>query len=238
MSDVRKVTGGVYQIDLRMVNAYLLTAGPDLVLIDTGLPGQERTILNAVREVGKQPMDISCILVTHLHGDHTGSLAAIKAAAGASISMHGEDARLVQKGISSRPSQPAPGLINWIIVRVLMPLFTTSGMEPAVIDEELQDGDVLEIAGGLEVIHVPGHTAGQVAFLWREHGGVLFAADAAANRSGLGYPPLFEDQEQGRASLRKLAGYDYTVACFGHGKPILKGGAHAFREKWGQTGDH
>ena len=34
---------------------------------------------------------------------------------------------------------------------------------------------------GLQVIHTPGHCAGQVAFLWPREGGVLFVGDAAAN---------------------------------------------------------
>lgn len=235
MADVQQVVRDVYQINMGMVNAYLLAAEQDLVLIDTGRPGREGELLNAVRKMGKQPADISRILVTHLHADHTGNLAALKAATGAPASMHGEDARLVEQGVSSRPCQPAPGLLNWLFVRIMMPLFTSSGVEPAVIEEELQDGDVLDIARGLEVIHVPGHAAGQVAFLWREQGGVLFAADAAANRGGLGYPPLFEDQELALASLRKLAGIDFSTACFGHGAPLLEGADRAFRKKWGQS---
>jgi glyoxylase-like metal-dependent hydrolase (beta-lactamase superfamily II) len=29
------------------------------------------------------------------------------------------------------------------------------------------DGETLPIAGGLHVVHIPGHCAGQVAFLWQ-----------------------------------------------------------------------
>ena len=71
-----------------------------------------------------------------------------------------------------------------------------------------------------------------MAFLWPEHGGVLIAADAAANVFGLGLSPVYEDLDEGRRSLGKLAGLDFEVACFGHGKPIPSGASRRFAQKW------
>jgi len=53
-------------------------------------------------------------------------------------------------------------------------------LEPVAIDQPLTDGEMLPIAGGIEVIHTPGHCAGQVALLWRP-GRMLFAGDAQGN---------------------------------------------------------
>jgi hypothetical protein len=36
-------------------------------------------------------------------------------------------------------------------------------LEPVAIDQPLTAGEMLPIAGGIEVIHTPGHCAGQVA---------------------------------------------------------------------------
>src|SRR5207302_1553049 len=71
--------------------------------------------------------------------------------------------------------------------------------------------------------------AGQLAFLWPEHGGVLLAADAAASVFGLSLSPMYEDLDEGRRSLAKLASLDFEVACFGHGRPIAGGAAGRFR---------
>ena len=38
-------------------------------------------------------------------------------------------------------------------------------VEAAAIEHHVEDGQILPI-GGLEAIHVPGHCAGQLAFLW------------------------------------------------------------------------
>ena len=53
-------------------------------------------------------------------------------------------------------------------------------VEPVGIDQPLSPGEILSIAGGIEVIHVPGHCAGQVALLWCT-GGMLFAGDVCMN---------------------------------------------------------
>ena len=46
--------------------------------------------------------------------------------------------------------------------------------------EELVDGQVLDVAGGLRVLHTPGHTPGHVSLL-HEASGVLITGDAIFN---------------------------------------------------------
>ncbi len=227
--DANQFVPGLWLVKIRFVNAYLLDTGDGLALIDTGIPDSAPTILEAVRSIGRQPSDIRHILVTHCHMDHAGSLAELKRLTGAPATMHRLDAAMVRAGQSRRPLKPAPGLLNALLGRILVS-FVSSAIEPAEIEHEAQDGETL--AGGLRAIHVPGHCAGQLAFLWPQHGGVLIAADAAANVFGLGLSPVYEDLDEGRRSLSKLAGLDFEVACFGHGKPIASGASRRFGEKW------
>jgi glyoxylase-like metal-dependent hydrolase (beta-lactamase superfamily II) len=105
--------------------------------------------------------------------------------------------------------------------------------DPAEIEHEVRDGEELPIAGGIRAIHLPGHSAGQLAFLWGEHGGVLFAGDAASNRTRLGYSLGYRDFEQGKRDLMRLAALDFDVACFAHGEAIVGGASARFRQKWG-----
>jgi glyoxylase-like metal-dependent hydrolase (beta-lactamase superfamily II) len=213
-------------VKLGFVNAFLLDTGDGLALIDTGIPGSAATILEAVRSIGRGPGDIRQIVVTHCHSDHSGSLAELKRRTVARAAMHPIDAAMVREGKALRPLRPAPGLINAFVCRFLVPGAPTE-VEPAEVEDEVSDGGTLP--GGLRAIHVPGHCAGQIALLWPEHGGVLIAADAAANVFGLALSPLYEDLDEGRRSLRKLAGLDFEVACFGHGKAILSGASARFR---------
>ena len=64
-------------------------------------------------------------------------------------------------------------------------------MNPIAIDQPLTAGELLPIAGGIEVIHAPGHSAGQVVLLWRP-GRMLFAGDVCVNVMGLRDPVGFE----------------------------------------------
>jgi glyoxylase-like metal-dependent hydrolase (beta-lactamase superfamily II) len=130
-----------------------------------------------------------------------------------------------------RPLRPAPGVLNALVCRFLVPS-APSQIEPAEIEHEIQDGETSSFTGGLQAIHAPGHCAGQLAFLWPRHGGVLIAADAAANVFGLKLSPLYEDLNEGRRSLAKLAAFDFEVACFGHGRTIQRQAAQRFRRKW------
>jgi hypothetical protein len=53
---------------------------------------------------------------------------------------------------------------------------------------------------------------------------------------GLGWSLGYEDLEEGKRSLRKLSDLDFQVACFGHGKPILKDASLRFRKIWADVG--
>jgi glyoxylase-like metal-dependent hydrolase (beta-lactamase superfamily II) len=107
-------------------------------------------------------------------------------------------------------------------------------VDPVVIDQPLTAGEILPIAGGFEVIHTPGHCAGQVALLWRL-GRMLFAGDVCINVIGLGDPVGFESLEQGRASQRKLANLSFEAVGFGHGEPIARDASRHLRNKYGKN---
>lgn len=224
------IVPGLWEVALGPVNVFLLESDDGLCLIDTGVAGSAGKIGEAVRGIGREPGQIRQILATHCHSDHAGSLAEMKRLTGAPAAMHAEDATLVRAGRTLRPMTPAPGPIG-ILGRLILRSAPTA-IEAAEVEQEVADGEILPIAGGLRAIHVPGHCAGQLAFLWPRHGGVLFAADAAANAFGLGLSPMYEDLIEGKRSLAKLGGLAFEVACFGHGRPIRSGASARFRRKW------
>lgn len=224
------VTDGLYVIPAGQVNTFLLDSPDGCTLIDTGFPDKADTILQAVRDLGKQPNDIRHIVITHAHPDHIGSLAAIKRATGAEAYIHSLDATIASQGTGFRPLTPSPGLLNGILFRIFAR--STNTVEATNIEHRVEDGETLPIAGGLTAIHVPGHCAGQVALLWPRHGGVLFAADSCANLMGLSPSLGYEDIDEGKRSLGKLAKLDFDIACFGHGKAITHDASARFRKKW------
>ena len=226
---VAQIADGLHMIPLRAVNAYLVEAAEGLVLIDAGFPKKAGIVLDAIRALGKAPEDLRHIVLTHAHVDHIGSLAALVNATGAQTWMHAADAPIAERGSGFRPMRAAPGLLRGILFRLFVRPNQT--IEAAKIDHLMQDGEVVPIAGGLRIVAAPGHCLGQVAVLWPERG-VLFAGDAVANLVGIGDPLGYEDQLEGRRSQKKLAGLDFNIACFGHGKPLVGDAAHMFRKRF------
>ena len=226
---MRKVVEGAHLVPMGQVNAILLDAGPELVLVDAGFPGKASVVLDAIRALGRSPGELRHLVLTHAHPDHIGSAAAIVRETGARTYLHGADVAIAESGGPFRPMTRAPGLVEGAIFRLV---WRPDGRtKPFRVDTELVDGETLPLAGGLRVIHVPGHCAGQVALLWQ--GRMLIAADACSHVLGLGDPIGFEDADEGRRSQRRLAGLAFETACFGHGRPIVSGAAARFRRAFG-----
>jgi glyoxylase-like metal-dependent hydrolase (beta-lactamase superfamily II) len=227
---VKCVIKGVHVVPMGFVNAFLIEDDDGLTLIDAGFPGKEAAVLGAIRGLGRSPDQLKHLIFTHGHPDHIGSAAAIVQETGARTYMHPLDISMAESGGPFRPLKPAPGLLPPVLCRLFF--HPNEPVEPVSIDQPLTDGELLPIAGGIEVIHTPGHCAGQVALLWRP-GRMLFAGDVCTNLMGLGDPVGFESLKEGRASQRKLASLSFDAAGFGHGKPIAHAASTVFRNKWG-----
>jgi glyoxylase-like metal-dependent hydrolase (beta-lactamase superfamily II) len=229
---MKRVIKGVHVVPMGMANAFLIEGEDGLTLIDAGYPGKEAAVFGAIRGLGCSPGQLKHLIFTHGDPDHIGSAAAIVRETGARTYLHPLNIHMAESGGPFRPLKAAPGPLG----RVLCKLFyhPEKRLEPVAIDQPLTAGEILPIAGGFEVIHTPGHCAGQCALLWLPRR-MLFAGDVATNLMGLGDPVGFESLKDGRASQRKLASRSFDAAGFGHGKPIARDASTHFRNKWGKT---
>jgi len=227
---MKTICSGLHQISLGTAHVFLLCAHGDLVLIDAGPEDMSDDLLSTLRREGVVLSDLDHIVVTHSHQDHAGGLRAVQDATGAETWMHPADAALVEEGRASRDwsvtPHPFQHVLYWLFVHGV-----PETVPATTVDHEVEDGDIIPVAGGLEVVHVPGHCEGQIALVWPRHGGVLFAADAGL--SLLGRPlrsVVYEDLQQGLDDLRRLGTLDVDTAVFGHGAPITENAAERFRK--------
>jgi glyoxylase-like metal-dependent hydrolase (beta-lactamase superfamily II) len=198
---------------------YVWVEGERVVLIDAAMPGRAGAVWQHVESLGHPRDAVDEIWLTHGDIDHIGSVAALKAASGATVVSHHADAGLVDGQLSRELGPLRFGgayqpLFHWFVTRVL-------GYQPTSVDHEVEDGDLL---GSWQVVHVPGHTAGSVCYYNPERG-IAVVGDALNHRRGrLGAPPhkFTPDMKEARASIRKIANLDFEVCCFGHGPPLLQ----------------
>ena len=218
---IQQISTHVYRIPLGAVNAYVIKDGEELTLVDTGYAKQVNKIFRALAKIGHAPEDLKRIILTHSHPDHAGSLAALVNLLNIPTLAHPADAQLIRQGIAARlPFLVSKGILNWLIFRLFIKN-ADNKIEPCRITEELEDGRLLPIAGGLEVIHTPGHSSGHISLLVRnDH--TLIAGDLCANIGGLALATVNEDPQLAKASILKTCQKEFEIAVFGHGKPIMK----------------
>lgn len=225
---MKQISNKVFQISLGSVNVFLVD-DDGLTLIDTGMKGSADKIFSAIKKGGKDPQNIKRIILTHAHPDHSGSAAEISKRMNIPVWIHALDADLVDKGIGVRePVQLSPGIINWLIYNLFIKR-SDSNIEPVTINKKLSDRENLPVAGGIEVIHTPGHCAGHVALLIKEEG-VLIAADLCANLFGLALSTIYENKDLGIKSIGKASELMFDKALFGHGNPIEKNASQKLKE--------
>lgn len=210
-----------------VVNSYLVDGDEGVTLIDTGLPwmGHER-VRAALTEIGRSAGDVTAILITHAHVDHTGGAAALLRDGDAQVYASVADAPAV-RGERRKPAPPVADRIP-----LLKPLFRLiPNGQPATVDHLVGEQSEAGLPEDFTVLDTPGHTPGHVSYLLQRVGGVLFVGDAAvASTNGtVGRGPMNRPEPIFDASVRHLAEQDFDVACFGHSASLHHDAAAAFR---------
>lgn len=132
-----KVTVGSYA-----TNCYILAdeETKEAIVVD---PGSEPDRI--LSKIEKNDLKVKHIVLTHAHGDHIGAIKEIKAATGAEILLHHDEAYMLEN--ASKNFSKA-----------------IQGKEVSILaDKTIGEGDKLTIGNiKIEVIHTPGHTFGGI----------------------------------------------------------------------------
>ncbi len=194
-----------------------------VTLVDAGLKGATKRLLRSLASIRIEAHDVSRILLTHAHPDHAGGASGMRDRTGAPVSLHCEDAPFLRAGRRPPLDQTRP------LARVLA--LAGSSQRSCLVDETFADGALVPVAGGIRVIHTPGHSPGHCSFL-HERSGVLITGDALFNlRSRISYSfsAFCSNYTMSRTTADRLGGEQYCVAAFTHGPEIRENARDAVR---------
>ena len=194
----------VERVNLGFVSAYVLVRNGQAAIVDTGVAGSTDAIEESLSSVGLAWNAVGDVVLTHLHGDHIGSVGPVMSAAAEAVGYAGAE------DIPSIASpRPLVAVATGDIVFGL-DIISTPGHTPGHISvydpvtRALVAGDAINGAG---------------------------SGAAGSEVSGVGGPnPDFTaDMATALASVAAMADLEPEAIFFGHGEPLLEGAADALR---------
>ena len=219
-ADPERIAEGVWLVrggfPLRSMNVYLIEdPGRGVTMFDAGIKAMSTGLAAAASSLG----GLNRIVLGHAHGDHRGAAPSLQVP-----TLCHPIERIDAEGDGghhyfdySNVSAPA----RWTIPR-LLPIWDGG---PVAISATVDEGDDVS---GFRVVHLPGHAPGMIA-LFRESDRValttdcFYTLDPGTGRHGAPRVPPYGfnlDTEQARASIRKLAALEPSVAWPGHADPV------------------
>jgi glyoxylase-like metal-dependent hydrolase (beta-lactamase superfamily II) len=209
------------------INSYaLLNSDSSVTLVDCGLIGSSKKLIKDLARIGKHPNDVVNIILTHAHDDHVGGAAKMIKDCGAEfVMMHEEDSHLP-------PTGKTPPRDDSRLSGKIMKLLPDKGYEPFEVNRKLEDGEIINTAGGLKVIHTPGHTDGHISLLHLESE-TLITGDSIFNmtsRMTWALSGFCVNYKQSQDTARKFLDLDFKHACFTHGPEIRDSGKSRIKQ--------
>lgn len=206
-----------------LVNCFLVREDDGLTLVDTMVAGSANGIYAAASSLNRS---LRRILLTHVHGDHIGSLDVLSnKLIGVEVAVGRRESRLLTRDFRTEPGEARDK------IRGMLPKVETI---PSAL---LSDG---ESCGSLMVIPTAGHTPGHLSF-FDPRSGTLIAGDALTNVGGLRVvsdgPTIFPFASMGTwhkptalERARKLAALEPKRIVMGHGKPVVENASQLLKE--------
>jgi glyoxylase-like metal-dependent hydrolase (beta-lactamase superfamily II) len=178
-------------------SVYLIDAGGELILIDSGAGPGISNIINNIKSLGLSPDKLSLIVSTHAHIDHIGGNAYLQREYGCDIFAHELDASRIETG----------EMVGAEFYGILY--------EPCKVTKRMS-GSEMELRVGaacLHAIHIPGHTPGSIA-LYTDVGGtrILFGQDV----HGPYVAHWGAVMDKVGSSLKKMKELNADILCEGH----------------------
>lgn len=208
---------------LREIYPTLLWDQDEIILVDTGYPGQLDLFREAFVKAGVSLEQLTKIIVTHQDVDHIGGLPNIAHSSLSKVEIISDPLEQPyiqgERRILKFSDEVIAQMDSWPEEQAAPLKRLIANPPKAPVDTLVTDGQVLPYCGGITVIATPGHTPGHIS-LYHSPSKTLIAGDALIIQDGELYgsdPRYTLDLPTAQGSLKKLTQYDIEhVICY-HG---------------------
>ena len=218
----------VYKMGNKTVNWYLITTPTEVYLIDTGFTGFWKQFSKAMKKLGRTYNEVSAILITHAHVDHTGFAEIARQRTSGEVYIHESAIETVMTDHFEIPEELLSNL--WrptLFFNFMWQAFKNDALKAKPVNKAFgfKDNEVLNFGGKPKVIFSPGHSIDHCAFYFEKYN-LLFSGDAICTSSPItlkDYPPHVlkagDDNKLAFQSLERFSFIENDVLLLpGHGK--------------------
>lgn len=219
-----KLGSNLHRIGNDIVAVYLIDTPEGVTIIDAGLPGQWRELLDELSSMGRSLADVKGVVLTHGDGDHIGFAERLHRETGAPVYIHESDAARAKGG--PKPKNAKQSMKPGALFSFMAYMLRKGGMRTTWLTDvvTVRGGETLDLPGAPRIISLPGHSEGSIA-VHVPVADAVFVGDGLTTRhvltgrKGPQPAPFTDDPAQALASLRVLIPTGATWVLPGHGAP-------------------
>lgn len=234
-SSSKEITPDIMIMNFTIVNACLVSnpeaRTSEWVLVDTGLENSEGFILQTVDERFGKDSRPQCIILTHGHFDHVGTVQKLSKLWDVPVYIH----LLEIPYITGKRDYPVGDpTVDEGLVAKMSPTFPHTSIDIGIHAVALPSDGSIPVLPQWKWIHTPGHTEGHVS-LFHEKNRILIAGDSfctvkqesmlsvVTQSEKISGPPkyLTVDWKAAEDSVRRLRDLKPSLTIPSHGQPMM-----------------
>ena len=227
--DPIKIKENIYQIRVLGCRVTIIINENAICLVDVGYPGSFRFVKKGIESLGFSINDIKVVVLTHYHPDHIGDIKSILNQINPTIFAHEKEIPAIA-GLDPSIKAANNGAISYLYEKTKYYLTMPDLMSKIY---PLLDKDELAFPSKIKIIHLPGHTKGNIGLHLPEDQ-IVIVGDALTYKFGrrLGFASNLysENMNLVKTSALKLSKLNVEKIVFSHYPPIRKDAKHSLKQ--------